>query len=67
MIRHGVDGLLVPMGSAQAWVEALSRLAANPRAVQALSKNVLPPRDARAHVQELREFFDEILGKAAVS
>ena len=62
LVRHEVDGLLVPMGDAQALSGCLSRLAANPQAVQVLARNVRPPRDAREHVRELRGFFQEVRG-----
>ena len=67
MIRHEVDGWLVPMSSAPAWAEALSRLAANPHTVRTLSQNVRPPRDARSHVLELRRFFEEAAARAAAA
>lgn len=63
LVRHEVDGLLVPMSDAQALSGCLSRLAANPQAVHTLARNVRPPRDAREHVRELRGFFEEARGK----
>ena len=67
LVRHGVDGMLVPMGDAKVLSRCLSRLAADPKSVQALARNIRPPRDAREHVRELRSFFDEVRGKAAVA
>jgi glycosyltransferase involved in cell wall biosynthesis len=66
MIRHKVDGLLLPMGDAQALSGCLSRLAADPQAVRNLSQNVRPPRDAGEHVRELRGFFEEARWKTTV-
>lgn len=64
MIRHQVDGLLVPMSNVQAWAEALSHLATNRESVQTLTRGVRPPRDAGEHVRELRSVFERLVQQA---
>ena len=60
MIRNGVDGLLAPMGDAQALGNILIQLATDPEMTQNLTDNVRPPRDAADHVKDLRELFDSL-------
>jgi glycosyltransferase involved in cell wall biosynthesis len=65
MIRHEVDGLLFPMGDRHALAAILARLASRPDYVTSLARNVRPPRDVRAHVEDLREVFSKLCANNA--
>jgi glycosyltransferase involved in cell wall biosynthesis len=68
MIQHEVNGLLFPMRDARALANILARLAAAPESVQVLVSNLRPPRDAREHVRELRNIFeDAVVGPRPLS
>ena len=62
LVRHGVDGLIVPHGDASALASALVRLAADPTQVAAMSSAIQPIRSVSEHVEDLLTAYASLAG-----
>jgi glycosyltransferase involved in cell wall biosynthesis len=60
MVRHQVDGLLVPHDDIEAWASAFSRLANDPNLLSRLRENILPVRTMRDTASEMLALYRTI-------
>ena len=61
MIRHGVDGLLFPVGDVAALRATLARLAADPALLDTLRTGILPVRTEADHVDQIDDIYGQAL------
>ncbi len=61
MIRHGVDGLLFPVGDVAALRATLARLAADPTLLDKLQTGILPVRTEADHVDQIDDIYGQAL------
>lgn len=66
MIRHDVNGLLVPEGDAIALAEAIDRLVDDPAVVSRLRRGISPPLTIEDHCEVLATYYERSLLTAAV-
>jgi glycosyltransferase involved in cell wall biosynthesis len=62
LVRHGVDGMLVPPDDVSAWTGAIERLADDRELVEQLRRNVRPPRTMAEAATEMAEVYRKVLG-----
>jgi glycosyltransferase involved in cell wall biosynthesis len=63
-VRDGVDGVLVrPFDSAARWAEVLTRVAAEPQTIRALSQNVRRPRPTEAVADEMLSLYGRLTSR----
>jgi glycosyltransferase involved in cell wall biosynthesis len=60
-VRHGVDGLLVPVGDVAAWRTAMQRLVDEQDLLPRLRANVRPPPTMEQHVTELEALYRSLV------
>lgn len=63
LVKHGVDGLLVPAKDIQAWSEALKLLATDINLLNQLRQGIKPVRTASMQAGELAAIYQSILGR----
>jgi glycosyltransferase involved in cell wall biosynthesis len=61
LVRHGVDGWLVPAKDVQAWTDAIATLAKDTDLVARLRKGIQPVRTMDTVASEMVELYKEIL------
>lgn len=59
-VRHGVDGLLVSVGSVPAWTTVLKRLLDDPALLWRLRAGVRPPRTMEKAADDMVELYREL-------
>lgn len=57
LVRHGVDGWLVPSIDVKAWASAIEHLATNPAIVARLKQGIAPVKTTRAVAEEMRSLY----------
>jgi glycosyltransferase involved in cell wall biosynthesis len=66
LVAHGLDGLTVPVGDADALAATLRRLATDPALVRRLKRGVEEPTDLATHADELLALYCEQLPTDAI-
>jgi glycosyltransferase involved in cell wall biosynthesis len=61
LVKHGIDGWLVPANDIQAWSEALQLLARDRHLLQQLSQGVKDVRTVNVQAKELAEIYTEVI------
>jgi glycosyltransferase involved in cell wall biosynthesis len=56
-VQPGINGLVVPAGSAEAWAQALARLAKNRDELEAMRRNVTAPRSMGEVATEMHDLY----------
>jgi glycosyltransferase involved in cell wall biosynthesis len=65
LVRDGIDGLLVPAPTVEAWRAALARLCAEPALLPRLRAGVRPPRTMDAVAAEMATLYRALAGSRA--
>jgi glycosyltransferase involved in cell wall biosynthesis len=59
-VQHGVNGLHVPPGDAEALRRTLERLASEPQLLAQLRQNIPAPMDMTEHTQRLEMLYQQV-------
>ncbi|MDJ0704598.1 MAG: glycosyltransferase [Leptolyngbyaceae cyanobacterium MO_188.B28] len=60
LVKHGVDGLLVPPDNVRAWSEAMLRLATEPNVLNQLQQGIKPVRTVGMEVADLVALYQSL-------
>lgn len=67
LVRHDVDGLLIPPGDSQAWGEALLDLARQRERLVAMQAAIRPVKTVVEHAQELVELYAQLAKRQSLT
>jgi len=65
LVRHDVDGLLLPPASVPAWTASLRRLTTHCGLLSRLRAGVKPPRTMRTVAEQMASLYEDVLEKKA--
>jgi glycosyltransferase involved in cell wall biosynthesis len=60
LVRHEIDGLLVPAESVAAWGQALTRLSEEPGLLDRLQAGIRPPRTMRSVAAQMLDLYERL-------
>jgi glycosyltransferase involved in cell wall biosynthesis len=61
LVKHGVDGWLVPATDSQAWASAITNFAEHPEKITQLQQNISPVKTRQAVAQEMMQLYQGLM------
>lgn len=61
LVRHGVDGWLVPASDREAWASAIADFAEQPDTIEQLKQNISPVKTRQTVAQEMLQLYQSLM------
>ncbi|MBW4441167.1 MAG: glycosyltransferase [Plectolyngbya sp. WJT66-NPBG17] len=63
LVRHGIDGWLVPARDVKSWANAIAHLSENPDTIEQLKQGIQPVKTRQAVAAEMLQLYRSLIGE----